>query len=91
MDQQDFDLDHDGKVSEKEMKIMTARLRTQRRIAVVALVLMSAIGMYIAFWMPVERMEALGSLLDFFWITMGGIIATYMGSEAWMSSKKGDY
>jgi hypothetical protein len=38
--------------------------------------------------MDEERLVAMGSLLDLYFITLGGIIATYMGAEAYTSASR---
>ena len=84
----DIDLNHDGIVDEKEMDLNLIKRTTQRRMAIVSLIAILATGFYIAFGASPERLASLGSLLDLFWITLGGVIATYMGSEAYTLGRR---
>lgn len=80
-----IDIDKDGIVEEYEQKLTMARLKTMRRLAITSMFAICIAAGVIVFYLPEDRLLALGSLLDLFWITCGGIIATYMGSEAWVT------
>lgn len=82
------DLDGDGKVEEYEIGMFKKRMATQRRMAIVSLIAMIGTGTWIAFGMDAERLESMGSLLDLYFITLGGVVAAYMGAEAFASTQR---
>lgn len=81
------DLNGDGLVDETELELHKARMATQRRIAYAALIVMCFLGIYITIWLPIDRVAQISQALDLLWITLGGVIATYMGAEAYISRK----
>ncbi|AKF13386.1 hypothetical protein PHIN3_121 [Sinorhizobium phage phiN3] len=83
----DADLDGDGKIAENELEIHLKKLQTQRKIAIVALAVLCFLGIYITIFLPIARIEQVANALDLLWITLGGVIATYMGAEAYVSRK----
>lgn len=87
IDKSEYDLNGDGKIDKKEMKIHTTKIKTQRSIAITAMVIMCAVTIYLLVFMPVDRLAAVSNILDMFYITMGGVIATYMGVEAYITKR----
>lgn len=83
----DIDLDRDGVVEEDEVEIVKRRVSTHRKLALMAMLALLASGGWIIGVTDAEKVEALGGVLDLYWITLGGIIATYMGAEIWASKK----
>lgn len=83
-----IDLDGDGKIEEYELDMFRKRLATQRKMAIISLVAMIGTGSWIAFGMDAERLTAMGSLLDLYFITLGGVVAAYMGAEAFASTRR---
>ena len=83
-----IDLDGDGKIEEYELNMFRKRLSTQRKMAIISLVAMIGTGSWIAFGMDAERLTAMGSLLDLYFITLGGVVAAYMGAEAFASTRR---
>lgn len=83
----DVDLDGDGVVEEDEIALVKRRVSTHRKLAIAAMIALIVAAFWLIGFAPVEKIEALQGMLDLFWITMGGIIATYMGSEVWASKK----
>lgn len=85
------DLDNDGKVDVTEKKEYVSKLRTQQRLAIAAISALIITGLWLAVGASIERLDHIGGLLDIYWITLGGVIATYMGAEAWVTTatKKG--
>jgi NO-binding membrane sensor protein with MHYT domain len=81
----DIDLDRDGVVEEDEVDIVKRRVATHRKIALVAMAALIASGGWIIGVTETEKIEALGGVLDLYWITLGGVVATYMGAEIWAS------
>lgn len=86
---QENDLDKNGALDDFERKLTESRQKSQRLLAIFAMIGLVASGIYILTLADVSRIEALGTALDFFWVSMSGIVATHMGSEAWIASKKG--
>lgn len=83
----DIDLDRDGVVEEDEVEIVKRRVATHRKLALMAMLALLASGGWIIGVTDAEKVEALGGVLDLYWITLGGIIATYMGAEIWATKK----
>lgn len=83
-----FDLDQDGTVEEDEIRILKRRLALQRRIATFSFLALIASGAWLMFGMTETRLEKMGSLLDLYFVTLGGVIATYMGSEAYATANR---
>lgn len=83
-----IDLDGDGVVEDNEMALYMKRRTVQRRMAIASMIALVATGTWMVLGMPAERLEAMGSLLDLYWVTLGGVIATYMGAEAYSSASK---
>jgi len=84
----DIDLDRDGVVEEDEVEIVKRRVSTHRKLAILAMLALVVSGGWIIGVTESEKVEALGGVLDLYWITLGGIIATYMGAEVWSSKKQ---
>ena len=80
-----FDLDNDGVIEEDEVAIVKRRVATHRKLAMFSALLLGVSGMWIISYTPTDKVEALGGVLDLYWVTLGGIIATYMGAEVWAS------
>jgi hypothetical protein len=83
----EMDLNGDGKVDGEELDIHKTKLRTQKRIALIALTVLCVLGIYIAMFAPIDRIAQIGSTLDLFFITLGGVIATFMGAEAYITRR----
>lgn len=82
-----LDLDGDGKVEREERTIFERKNKTQQRLALAAMFALIVSGLWLVFFASPEKINSVGTVLDFYWITLGGVIATYMGSEAWISRK----
>lgn len=82
----DADIDHDGKISEREFRFVERRLNTTRKMAIISLGALLGKAVYIMAFMPIDRIEVIGSLLDMTTIVLGGIVATYMGAAAYTTS-----
>ena len=88
----ELDLDHDGIVSDNEMKAAELqhdlrKQRAQRRMATAALVGMGLFTVAM-FFVPIERVNALSDISNLMYISGAGIIGAYMGSAAIMHGKK---
>lgn len=83
----EMDLNGDGKIDGEELDIHKNKLRTQKRIALIALATLCFLGLYIAIFAPLDRLAQIGNVLDLLFITLGGVIATFMGAEAYVSRR----
>lgn len=83
----EIDLDHDGKVSKKEEEIYEKKAINRRRMAWVSLIAMIISGFALMFFIPEARLQKLGSMLDLYWISLGGITGAYVGISTWMSKR----
>ena len=90
-----FDVDGDGVVSDEEMLKAEKMIELEnkdkkedqlRQMAWVAM--LSMVAFTIALFLPflsVERLTALDNLLSMFYIAQAGVVATFFGSQAYMS------
>lgn len=92
-----FDVDGDGIVSDDEMAKAEKMIELEnkdkkedqlRQMAWVAMLSMVAftIGLFMPF-LSVERLTALDNLLSMFYIAQAGVVATFFGSQAYMSKQ----
>lgn len=83
MSKEQLDINGDGKIQKNELKMYNRKMITQRNMAIASLIAIILAGGYLLAVAPETRLEAMGSLLDLYWITLGGVIATYMGTETY--------
>ncbi len=88
----ELDLDHDGIVSDNEMKAAELqhdlrKQRAQRRMATAALIGMGVFTVSM-FFVDIERVNALSDISNLMYISAAGIVMAYMGSAAIMHGKK---
>lgn len=84
----EFDINGDGRMDDKEFTIYQRKVQTQRKIAttaIAAVVVFTAILM--TPYVTIDRVQALSDVFSMFYITMSGIIAAYFGAAAWMGKK----
>ena len=84
----EYDIDGDGKVTDREVSVYERKMRAQRRMATWSLVAM--VGFTAILFTPVisiERVNAIGELIGLFYISMAGIVGAYMGISGWMNRK----
>lgn len=84
-DNLDLDLNDDGVVDQRELSMYEAKMKTQRRMAVVAMIALVATGLYLAFFATADRLLSMGGVLDLFFVTLGTIISFYFGASAYTS------
>ena len=94
----EYDLDKDGVVSDKELEVVTKMHETeaaeekadaQRRMAwisMAAMIIFTVIVMIPGF-IPETRLKLLSDLSALFYIGMAGVVGAYMGMTAYMSRK----
>lgn len=93
----EFDLDHDGIVTDEEIhrhqEMVELQLReekadTQKRMAWVAMLSMVIFSIFLMLpIMPDSRVNALSDLLGLFYIAKASVCAAYFGATAFMSRK----
>ena len=93
----DFDVDGDGKITEKEIAMKERMLEVELReekSASQKFMAWVAMGMMIVFtvvlftpMMTDSRVEALADLLGLFYIAQTGVVTAYMGATAYMAGK----
>ena len=91
----EYDLDGDGVVSDKELEVVTKmheaeaaeeKADAQRRMAWISMAAMIIIVM-IPGIIPETRLKLLSDLSALFYIGMAGVVGAYMGMTAYMSRK----
>jgi len=83
----DIDLNNDGIVSTKEEKLYERKAANRRRMAWVSLIAMIISAFAIMFLIPETRLQKINSMLDLYWISLGGIVGAYVGISTWMSKR----
>lgn len=83
----DIDLNQDGKISADEQSIYEQRARNRRGMAWVALIAMVASGFSMMYFVPEARLKQLDGLLEIYWVALGSIVGAYVGISTWMSKK----
>ena len=93
----DFDIDGDGKITDKEIAMKERMLEVELReekSASQKFMAWVAMGMMIVFTvilftplMTDTRVQALADLLGLFYIAQTGVVAAYMGATAYMAGK----
>ena len=93
-----LDCDKNGVASEEEInaasKIQELEEKIRKSEAQEKMAWISLIGILIftAFlftpWVNVEKVAAIGEFIGMFYISLAGILATYMGTQAWTMRKQ---
>ena len=87
----EYDQDGDGIVTDEELghvkEIKRTEDATRKNLAQLRMARFSLIAMgaftFAMFFVPIDRVNALADISNLFYITGGGIVATYMGTTAW--------
>lgn len=83
----EVDINNDGIVSKQEELMYEKKALNRRRMAWVSLIAMVISGLGIMFFVPESRLQKIGSMLDLYWISLGGIVGAYVGISTWMSKR----
>ena len=83
--------DGDGIVTDEELgsikQIKQTEDATRKNLAQLRMARFSLIAMGLftvaMFFVPIERVNALADISNLFYLTGGGVVATYMGTTAW--------
>lgn len=86
-DNTEIDINHDGKVTDREYKIYEQRAWHRRTMAWLALIAAIASGFSIMFLIPEAKLKELDGLLELYWIGLLGITGTYVGVSTWVSRR----
>lgn len=91
----DYDSDGDGIISNSDIKKTQDIIEIenqdkkedqQRRMAWIAMVSMILFTALLFLpWIDIERLEAIDNILSMFYIAQAGVVATFFGSQAYMS------
>ena len=87
----EYDQDGDGIITDEELgsikQIKQTEDASRKNLAQLRMARFPLIAMGIftvaMFFIPIERVNALADISNLFYITGGGIVATYMGTTAW--------
>ena len=87
----EYDQDGDGIITDKELgsikQIKQTEDASRKNLAQLRMARFSLIAMGVftvaMFFIPIERVNAIADISNLFYITGGGIVATYMGTTAW--------
>lgn len=92
------DLNQDGIINEEDAKYYERiseidakmiRDRTQIALAWVAMISMVVVTILLFLpWVSVDRLSALGDILDLFYVTQSGVIAFFIGAKTWLTSRR---
>ena len=92
----EYDSDGDGTITDQEFSRVreikqtedaTRKNLAQLRMARFSLIAMGAFTIAM-FFVPIERVNALADISNLFYLTGGGLVATYMGTTAWVQKGK---
>ena len=87
MEEENIDLNNDGKVTKTEQDVYEQRAVNRIRMAWLALVALIASGFALMFFVPESRLNQLDGLLELYWIALGSVVGAYVGISTWMSRK----
>ena len=87
----EYDQDGDAIITDEELgsikQIKQTEDASRKNLAQLRMARFSLIAMGVftvaMFFIPIERVNALADISNLFYITGGGIVATYMGTTAW--------
>lgn len=85
------DMNKDGTIDEADEKIYTDMIKSKSQLCLACISLLSIIGVTILMfssWVPVEKINAMETLLEFFYVAMGTIVAAWFGLDSYLSLNK---
>lgn len=86
--QENIDMDGDGKVSKVEANIAEDRFKNRRRMAWLAMYAMvSFTALLLSPYITNDRINALADVFSTFYIAMASVVGAYMGFTTWASKK----
>lgn len=86
--QENIDMDGDGKVSKTEVNIAEDKFKNRRRMAWLAMYAMVGFtALLMSPYITDDRIKALDSVFSTFYIAMASVVGAYMGFTTWASKK----
>lgn len=82
-----IDLNNDGEISKMEEEAYERKAKNRRAMAWVALIAIIISGFALMFFISEARLSKLSSILDLYWVSLGGIVGAYVGISTWMSKR----
>ncbi len=87
-EKEQIDLNGDGKMSNVEIDITKNRFKNRRRMAWLAIWSMVACtSVMMTEFIDIERIKAIDSVIEMFYIAMASIVGAYMGFTTWATKK----
>jgi hypothetical protein len=83
----ELDKNKDGIVSAFEQEIYEQKAKNRRKMAWLALLAIISTGVSLIFFVEETRLDKLEKILDFYWISLGTVVGTYVGISTWMTKK----
>ena len=86
--QDNIDMDGDGKISKVEVNIAENKFKNRRRMAWLAMCAMVGFtALLMSPYITDDRIKALDSVFSTFYIAMASVIGAYMGFTTWANKK----
>jgi hypothetical protein len=87
-EKEQIDLNGDGKMSNVEIDITKNRFKNRRRMAWLAIwSMVVCTSMMLTDLIEIERIKAIDSVIEMFYIAMASIVGAYMGFTTWATKK----
>ena len=83
----EYDLNMDGKISKEEVEIANLRWKSRRQMAWIALYSIIIGTLLLFFAVSPEKLKVLTEAIDWFYISMASIVASYLGFSTWAGKK----
>jgi len=85
-EENEMDLNNDGKTTKLEMDISTTRFKNRRRMAWLAMWSMVATTVIMMTdFIDIERLKAIDNVIEMYYIAMASVVGAYMGFTTWAS------
>lgn len=66
-----------------DVEIESMRFKNRRRFAYMAMYSILIVTSLLLFYIPIEKIKALETIITWFYMTMGSIVGFYMGAATW--------
>lgn len=81
------DINKDGVLDNKELEFYKEREKYQRKMSYIALTAIIVTASFLLIVVDAEKLSKFDDILDMYFITLGGVIATSMGVSAWATKR----
>lgn len=78
------DINQDGKIDKNEEKIIKDKIDAQTKMTWIMFFSIIITLVSVLFFISPERLVAIGSLLDMYWIISGSVVGTFVGITCWL-------